>query len=199
WYGKPDDMANMFFKFNEFQEGNLHSKITSTEVVSKGFLAIKAAPPEEDEDDSEETKELEFKETVNTLRGVMTQQGTHGESQSMAVFQYDGDQQPLWVPLEVNRDAKYHQFVLDNAVSEIYAGFHWAKGLTGFAKTNAGIGSETLINLLIVKNEPVIKKTQQRSSHELDIVLHGIWDFIGGHEDVKGMSIVFPELIADLI
>lgn len=200
WYSEPADLASLYWKYSEFSQGNLYSKITSTEVVSKGIFVLPAQFPEENEKDSEDIRRQDFELKVKSVRAVTTNQGNQGESSSVAVMEvpHDSKIRPYWVPFELNRDTANHEFVAKEASAKIYAGFGWSEELSGYTKSSGGIGSDILINLFKIKNQTVIKKLQQGRTVELDIVLGAMWDRLG-REEMKEYSIVFPDNISELI
>lgn len=199
WYGRPSDEANIVWKFSEFSQGELTSKISATEFVTKTLLAFEAEAPEEDEDDTEETKDKEWKQKVYTVKRLITNKGDHGEAESLAMMEYQhGTAPPESITLEVNRDTKYHKFTLSEAASKIYSGYGWYQELTGAMQTGAGIGSNILIDLFKVADQKVITKLQERKSHEWDIMLGSIWDQLE-KPDMKQYSYVFPNNIEQLI
>lgn len=204
WYSEPKDLASMYWKFSEFSMGNLYSKISSTEVVSKGILVTEAQASEENEKDSVDIRRRNFEEKVKTIRAVTTNEGDQGKSSSVAVLEvpYAGPDRtpmkPAWLPLELNRDTQNHSFVVTEASAKIYAGLNWSPELSGYTRSAGGIGSEILINLFKIKNQTSVKKLQQQGTEELDVIFSAIWTKLG-KENLNQYSIVFPDNIAQLI
>lgn len=196
FYGKPIIFPVLDSLLAEYRTLVLNSKIASTEMVAKMIMFFEELPPERQRNMTVEEKVKEFRLRMGELRKQGSNESV--DPKSLIGLEYPNDtNQPLAVPLQVNRDVDYAEFTLNNASSVVYAVCGWAKELTGQVQVRTGIGANLLYDLFTIKNVATITPLQQKYESVWDWIIGQIFEVKG--EEIPKLSLKFEDKIRTLV
>lgn len=161
WYGFPPTLDIMFWMFVEFSQSDLAVKISGTEFVTKKIIAFEEVNPVRYKNAEDGDKEIDFRKRMNVLKKLTTNTGGQDEANSLAGIEYPyGQKPPETIDLEVNRDTKYADWVLNKASNYIYASHGWYRQLTGMSDMKSSIGGNIVVDLFNVANISTVTPVQ---------------------------------------
>lgn len=196
WYGRPDSLQSLMSQYTEFETDNHVVKTARTEFVSKKILFTEGPEYEDDEGgDNDRRAELIIK--AQALRNIT--QNSSPDPQTLAVYEYpNGGQEPKLGDLEVMRDSKWLEATSARASASIYEAHGWSKQLSGKMDTKAGIGSNILKDLFLIKDETIIRPYQELFSRFWSEVFDVMGEFLES-EELRNATVAFPNKIEKLI
>jgi len=177
-YGRPEYIQVLRWLMVEWFTSDTMMKVSQSELTSIILFLMKAPPamvkPEENED-------KEFQIAVNSLRRLMTREGS---GKSIVAIEYSGDTPPQTEKLAINRDSKYNEFALNTASSYIHASHDVPKEISRMVQTSSGIGSNILKDLFNQFDFSVIQPLQMRYERFWQKVIDETLAFFGQNDEL---------------
>lgn len=199
YYGRPDILSVLYWMFTEWAQSDLALKTGSTEFVAKTLLAFEEPDPARKiKGSSDENRGKQFRQKLNVLRELATNEGEVGNAKTLAAIEYPfGGQPPQAINLNINRDTAFTEQQIKNATDYIYAAHRWNKELTGFSAAKSNIGGNVILDLFTVKNTAVIVPMQDDYTQVWANILQEIATQVGYTSEVYTFQ--FPNLIEELV
>jgi hypothetical protein len=196
WYGRPDSFQSLMNQYAEFETDNLVVKTARTEFVAKKILFTEG-PEYEDDEGGDNDRAAEVRKKAQALRNIT--QNNSPDPHTIAVYEYaKGTTMPELGDLEVMRDSKWLETISARASASIYEAHGWSKQLSGKMDTKAGIGSNILKDLFLIKDETVIRPYQDLFSRFWSEVFDVMGEFLES-EELRNATVKFPNKIEKLI
>lgn len=218
YYGSSLQLTTLLSLYIDYYSTLRFAKISKTDLISKKIITMEGADPSMmdqelyDEPDAidgyieEEVKVAgghkatprkkdRFEENVLALKEITTNFGDGELASSLGVVEFPfGSKEPGSIDLEVNRDTAFDTFVTGVAVRQISAVNGWAPELTGLAGAKAGIGSNVLKDLFLVKRASTILPLQVFWQGVINAVLSQLPEV----NSLK-LGVIFSDNVSDLI
>lgn len=200
YYGRPDIIPVLHWLYTDYQVGNLNSKISATEIITKKILAFEGEDPNAITDDDDYNTEFNGKEVggskldsfqrnMLTLKKLTTQLGSHPSEMgpnavgSIAGVEYPhGGSPPTVIDLEMNRDTGHQTFQQEQATTMIAGNQGWAPELVSLRKTATTLGGNLLYDIFSIKNTTTIRPRQIKFEDIINNILHQIVTMEGNKE-----------------
>jgi len=223
YYSRSDLIPILTWLYVDFQVGNLNSKTSATEMISKKILAFQAPDPaaiEEEEQDEEVLEELVdndiavkvrkpsmFRRNMAILKELVTNLSAHpslqkdgSKSASIAGLEYPhSGVPPTPIDLEMNRDTKHQEFQVEKAVRYICTVLGWSPELLGVQPTKTNLGGNLLYDLFTMKNEATVRPRANYFEDLWNDLFDQIKELDGAPAVFNDYGICFPDVIAEMI
>ena len=204
-YGRPRDQTSMLPMYVEFAQNDLAVKVSGKEIVTKYILAVHRDSLGGDEEDS--------KKRADALRMITTRQqdvyqdsdgniiAGDDESNTIVVFEYEGEKAPVPVRLDIARDSKWFETQEASTSNKIFVLNGIPKDLAGFERSKGSLNShsgEFILQQFNITDISLIRPIQRMYAKFWNISFDLMADFLGAPE-LKDLSIQFPTKISQMI
>ena len=198
WYGRPSSIQSLHWQMVEFLTSTLNCKISSTEIITKKVLAFEAPEPGiQPEGDEDFAAKKRLQQKAYALRQITTAEGEDPKSLFVVEYPKEG-KAPVSIDIEVNRDSAYFKASSEAAADYIYASHRWSKQLIGHTSVKNGIGGNVIKDLLVVKDETVIRPLQRIFQNLWSLVFKTMSEGIGD-TSLAEKTVKFPNVIENLV
>lgn len=158
WYGRSNKILSILNSmYVEYANSDMMCKTASSEAIAKVVWLFEQQPHNRG---GSSTGSTNFKNSMNTLRKLMTVEGGN-ESKVMAGMEYPkGSEKPEPIHLNINRDTNYLKETDSNASSKIFGTLGWFRELTGNIQATGGLGANQIINLFLIAQNSTVADNQ---------------------------------------
>lgn len=221
FYNRPFILGAMPWLYTDWKMGELSSKVSATDLVTKILLALEGPDPDAiGDEDGDELIELTgngqigqrrkmdyFERNMLVLKQLVTNMGRHpstvGDARaasSIAAIEYPkGSAPPTSIPLELNRDTDYHTYQVEKAAVIICESLRWAPELISNRPALATLGGNLMYDIFTIKNEATIRPIQVKIEDLFNEILSQIHEIEGSPIQFTEYGISFPDIITEMI